>query len=201
LLSCFVVAACATAGRFAASAPTAQRSAGAAAPAVQRSESPVELPWSVSRPLTWDDFRGAPPRDDGAEQARTVYQLSYESRCRGIDFTFSATAVMLPAQSWVRPRVLTSPPESARVLGHEQTHFNLTETYVRRMRKFFRELYNPCGLIDEKLRESVDRFGREEAEAQKRYDEETGYGLKPQVQDRWDREIAAKLTELAAFAK
>jgi predicted secreted Zn-dependent protease len=127
--------------------------------------------------------------------------LSYESRCRGIDFTFSVTAVVLPSRSWVKPRVLSTPAESARILQHEQTHFNLTEVYARRMRRFFRELYNPCGLIDERLKESVERFVQEEADAQRRYDDETGYGLKPQVQERWDRDIATMLKELAAFAK
>ena len=49
------------------------------------------------------------------------------------------------------------------------------------MRKFFKELYNPCGVVDERLRESVERFVQEEAEAQRRYDDETGFGLKPQT--------------------
>jgi len=69
------------------------------------------------------------------------------------------------------------------------------------MRKFFKELYNACGLVDERLRESVERFVQEEAEAQRRYDEETGFGLKPQAQDRWDREVADMLTTLAQFAQ
>ena len=206
LLSSLIVAGCASSAKFAATSTPAQRSADAAAPAAQPTESPHEIPWSASRLLKWDDFRGTPP-GEGAEQARTVYQLSYESRCRGIDFTFSVTAVMLPGQSWVKPQVLTTPSSSvfgtgsAQVLRHEQTHFNLTETYARRMRKYFRELYNPCGLIDEKLRESVDRFGRQDSEAQKRYDEETGYGMNQPAQDRWDREVAETLKELANFAR
>jgi hypothetical protein len=181
-------------------APQPAPPSAAAALAEQTLDAAPDIPWSANRPLTWDDFRGPAPLD-GVEGARTVYLLSYESRCRGIDFTFSVTAVVLPSRSWVKPRVLSTPAESARILQHEQTHFNLTEVYARRMRRFFRELYNPCGLIDERLKESVERFVQEEADAQRRYDDETGYGLKPQVQERWDRDIATMLTELAAFAK
>jgi hypothetical protein len=192
-LACLTVAAvsCTPAARPAATSP-----APAAPPAAR---AVPEIPWAADRPLTWTDFRGTPPTD-GAEQARTVYQLSYESRCRGFEFTVHAAAVMLPLQSWVKPGVLETPAGSARVLRHEQTHFNLTEVYARRMRRFFKELYNPCGLLDERLREAVDRFGTEEAEAQKRYDSETKYGLEAQVQDRWDREVAAMLADLEAYA-
>ncbi len=174
--------------------------AAAAAASAQSPDAPPEIPWAASRPLTWEDFRGPAPLE-GVEGARTVYLLSYQSRCRGTDFTFGVTAVVLPSRSWVKPRVLTSPAESARILRHEQTHFNLTETYARRMRKFFKELYNPCGVLDERLRESVERFVQDEAEAQRRYDDETGFGLKPQLQDRWDRDVADMLATLAPFAQ
>jgi hypothetical protein len=193
------MAGCAPATRPA-TPPPAPTAAAPAAASVQAPGAPPEIPWAANRPLTWEDFRGPAPLE-GAEGARTVYLLSYQSRCRGVDFTFGVTAVVLPSRSWVKPRVLTSAAESARVLRHEQTHFNLTETYARRMRKFFKELYNACGLVDERLRESVERFVQEEAEAQRRYDDETGFGLKPQAQDRWDREVADMLTTLAPFAQ
>jgi predicted secreted Zn-dependent protease len=111
------------------------------------------------------------------------------------------TAVVLPLRSWVKPHVPTSPGESARILRHEQTHFDLTEVYARRMRKFFTELYNPCGLEDDRLKESVERFGSEEADAQRRYDEQTRYGLTEVAQRRWDRDVAEMLESLAAFTK
>jgi len=198
LSTCLIIAGCAPATRAAVPAP-APTAAATAAASEQSPNAPPEIPWSANRPLTWEDFRGPAPLE-GVEGARTVYLLSYESRCRGTEFTFGVTAVVLPSRSWVKPRVLTSVAESARILGHEQTHFNLTETYARRMRKFFKELYNPCGLVEERLKESVERFVQDEAEAQRRYDEETGFGLKPQAQDRWDRDVAEMLATLAPFA-
>jgi hypothetical protein len=46
----------------------------------------------------------------------------------------------------------------------------------------------------------VERFVQDEAEAQRRYDEETGYGLKLQPQARWDRDIAEMLLKLDAYS-
>ena len=200
VVSWLVLSGCGPAMRPAAPPPSPTRppSPAAAAPADPQEDAGPEIPWSADRPLTWDDFRGVAPVG-GVEGARTVYLLSYEWRCRGVDFTYGVRAVVLPLRSWAKPHVLASPAESRRVLGHEQTHFNLTETYARRMRKFFKELYNPCGLPEEQMRESAERFVRDEGEAQRRYDEETGYGLKAQPQGRWDRDVAESLANLAAF--
>jgi hypothetical protein len=196
LLSCLLAAGCVTTTRPPALMP---------APAPQSETSPNpggdvdEVPWS-SRPLVWDNFKGSAPTD-GVEGAHTVYLLSYESRCRGAEFQFFVTAVFLPVQSWVKRHVLADPAESLRILRHEQTHFNLTEVYARRMRKYFAELYNPCGQTDEQLNASVDRFVQDEAAAQRRYDNETGYGLVQDRQRGWDKEVAGMLASLAGFAR
>jgi hypothetical protein len=158
----------------------------------------VHLPWSRTRPLVWADFRAVPPAS-GPESARTVYVLSYESRCRGTAFGFSVTALFLPHLSWVRRQVLESPVESDRILRHEQTHFDLTEVYARRMRRFFAEMYNPCGQTEEQLRASIDRFVKDEAEAQQRYDKDTRYGLAVERQRIWDRDVGQMLGALSVF--
>jgi hypothetical protein len=195
LLASLVVAGCASTGPAQPATPAA-----AASQALAPDPTAGEIPWSLNRRLAWSDFLGPPPAES-AEAARTVYLLSYQSRCRGQEFQFNVSALFLPRQSWVRPRVLASMEARARVLGHEQTHFDLTEVYARRMRKFFAELYNPCGLVEEGVRESVDRFVREEAQAQARYDKETRYGLDAGRQQQWDRDVGEMLVTLAAFAE
>jgi hypothetical protein len=193
LVASAIVAGCATAPSAAPQSPAPPPAIAAASPA------PNEIPWSAARRLTWADFQGPPP-GESLEAARTVYLLSYESRCRGQEFQFNVAALFLPHQSWVRPGVLANITERARVLGHEQTHFDLTEVYARRMRRYFAELYNPCGLVEAGVKESVDRFVREEAEAQVRYDRETRYGLENVPQERWKRDVGEMLAKLASFA-
>ena len=171
----------------------------AAPRAADSGSGPEHIAWSAARRLTWADFQGPAPGDT-IEAARTVYLLSAESRCRGQEFQFSVAALFIPLQSWVKPNVLTDADARVRVLSHEQTHFDLTELYARRMRRYFAELYNPCGLNDDGVRTSVDRFVREEADAQARYDKETRYGLDTVRQHRWNGEVTDMLAALDKFA-
>lgn len=174
-----------------------------ATPAIQTQATPVvavPLPWSATQLLSWSDFQGPPPAD-GDENARTVYNLSFESRCRGEQFTYKVTALFFPADSWVKPQVLADGVEKVRVLEHEQTHFNLTEVYARRMRRYFAGLYNPCGQTEAAINGAVDRFAREEGEAQQRYETETNHGLISNRQLAWNRDVNEMLTSLTAFAR
>jgi len=130
-----------------------------------------------------------------------VYELIYEWQCRGTAFQFAVTADFLPGRSWVKPSVVLSQSESARVLGHEQTHFNVTEVFARRMRKYFTELYSPCAASEDVLRTAVDRYVSDEAAMQKRYDDDTRYGLDPNRQRMWDRDVLEMLQALDRFEK
>jgi hypothetical protein len=155
--------------------------------------------WSAARPLSWADFRGVPPTDPGEEGARTAYALFYGARCTGQRFEFRVIAAVRPNESWVTPAVLADPALSARSLRHEQTHFNLAEVHARRMRRYFRDLYQPCAKTGEELNALAERFLREERAAQVRYDDETNYGRQPARQEEWDAEARRQIQTLRAF--
>lgn len=156
--------------------------------------------WSAARPLKLTDFRAPVP--PGAEEgARTAYLLSYGMWCRSGVFRFVATTSFLPGHSWVQPRALAEPAEGRRILNHEQTHFNQTEVYARRMRRFFQEqLYDPCGHTEDELNTLADRFVADEAAAQQRYDQDTSFGRTRDRQREWDAKIADELASLDRFA-
>ena len=161
---------------------------------------PDSMAWSASRVLQLSDFRAAVP-PGAVEGARTAYVLSYGMWCRAAVFRFSVSASFLPAQSWVKPRALSDPPEGRRILNHEQTHFNQTEVFARKMRRFFQDqLYNPCGQTEAQLNALADRFVTDEAEAQQRYDDETSFGRIPEQQRVWDKNIHDTLATLAKYA-
>jgi hypothetical protein len=159
------------------------------------------IPWSADRRLTWEDFRGVPPAAPGDEGARTAYSLFHGARCAGTRFEFDVIAAVLPRESWVTPTVLQNPALSLRSLRHEQTHFDLTEVHARRMRRFFRELVKPCGRSEIELHALADRFTREEALAQQRYDDETNYGRMAERQADWNAEAARQIASLRAFER
>lgn len=177
-------------------------SAGRPAPFPQQLDDEVDqqlaaneaLPWSASRRLIWDDFRGSAP-GTGAEGALTAYSLFYGIRCTGQHFQFRVVAAFLPHGSWVKPLVLADPQKRASTLQHEQTHFDLAEVYARRMRRRFAQFYNPCGTSRDSLDEIAARYVKDEAAAQARYDDETRHGLTAARQRQWDEDVRKMLAE------
>jgi hypothetical protein len=157
--------------------------------------------WSASRPLTWDDFQGVPPAGDPERAAETAYTLLHAVNCRGRVFTFRVVAAFLPRQSWVRPSVRTNAAQSARSLSHEQTHFNLSEVYARRIRRYFAELQDPCLKSEREIEAQADQLIREEAAAQRRYDDETSHGRIGSKQNSWDADTVKQIADLQRYSK
>ena len=180
---------------------------GVATPAAMVAEVDRELarhdavPWSASRRLSWDDFRGIPPASDPERAAETAYSLFHALGCRGKTFQFRVVAAVLPRQSWVRPAILANPAQNSRTLRHEQTHFDLSEVHARRMRRYFSELREPCLKSEPELAAQSDRFIREEATAQLRYDGETNHGRNVQRQSSWDADVARQVASLDQFVR
>jgi hypothetical protein len=158
------------------------------------------MAWSATRPLTWKDFRGTAP-SGGMEGAQTAYSLFYGLRCTRSLFQFQVTTGFLPRESWVKPSVVANADESRRTLEHEQTHFDLSEVYARRMRKYFADLYRPCDQTLDRWRTVAQQYIRDEAAAQGRYDGETRHGLTLARQRAWGSDIVRQLKELDAFAR
>jgi hypothetical protein len=154
--------------------------------------------WSRNRLLGWTDFL-ASPRIEGQEGARTAYGLFYAVRCAGKEFDYRVVAAFLPKQSWVKPGVVRDPAESRRVLGHEQTHFDLTEVYARGMRQAYSALPKACAMAESDLARVAEQFVRDESAAQRKYDAETDHGLTLAEQVRWDEDVAARLASLRRY--
>jgi hypothetical protein len=155
--------------------------------------------WSEARRLTWSDFQGSPP-GGGEESALTAYGLYYAWRCRGPAFGFRVIAAFRPRQSWVKTAVLGDSTQSGPVLQHEQTHFDLSEVYARRMRQYFAGLASACGKTDAELGAIAQRLVQEEKAEQRRYDAETRHGLAAGPQALWTAEVARRLAALARYA-
>jgi hypothetical protein len=157
------------------------------------------MPWSATRRLSWSDFQGRPPQT-GEEGARTAYGLYYAWSCRGEAFSFHAVAAFHPLRSWVKPIVVGHPGESGRVLRHEQTHFDITEVFARRMRQRFATLASPCARDDAELRRLARELVDAEKETQQRYDRETNHGLLTDRQAGWNADVARMLQAVARYA-
>ena len=159
------------------------------------------MPWDVSRPLAWSNYRGGVPQQPGQSAASTAYDLVHGMRCTGQRFEFVVIASFQPAESWVLPSVVADPAESQRMLQHERTHFDLTEVHARRMRRYFSQLMYPCTRPHEELQTALTQFINAEADAQARYDRETSFGRVADRQSAWDTDVARLLSSFDQFKR
>ena len=150
------------------------------------------FPWSAARRLRWSDFRAQPP-GRGEEGAKTGYALFYAWKCRGEAFEFRVIAAFRPRQSWVKTVIVNDSAQSRSALGHEQTHFDLAEMHARRMRRSFNALPDACRKTDRELTALARQLLQEEKAEQRRYDAETGHGLRAAEQATWSRDVARRL--------
>lgn len=192
-ISVALAGACATGGNVHLPGSVAPR------PEVTSTVPPMSILWSATRRLAWADFQ-APPQMASEAAAITAYAITYEATCDGSSLNARIVSAFLPEQSWVKPALLVRGPQSENALNHEQTHFDLSEVSVRRMRKKLKDLDDPCRRKPDDLYALVDPIISEDGEAQRRYDLETANGRDPASQARWDASVARDLRALAKYA-
>jgi hypothetical protein len=155
--------------------------------------------WSAERKLTWNDFKARPP-SGALGGARSALGFGFAFGCRENKLYAEVVARFHPDKSWVAYRIISSGLASRAGIQHEQTHFDLSEVHARRIRKFFRELKDPCPRSDAELEALAEPIFREEGAAQRRYDDQTENGQLGGPQERWDKDVARQLGELSAFS-
>jgi predicted secreted Zn-dependent protease len=110
------------------------------------------------------------------------------------------TAGFIPRHSWVKRVIVRDSLESARVLRHEQLHFDLTELHARHMRRRIADFARPCTHSDAQLEAMAQRVVHDERAEQRRYDAETRNGLIAERQSQWERETARQLRATVRYA-
>ena len=154
--------------------------------------------WSA-RPLAWSDYRGAPDYSTDAS-ATTVCEIAYEEECDGDAFQFTVVSLFRRDRSWVRPTLFETPARAARLLDHEQGHFDLSEVLARSLRQRLTSLKDPCRMKKEDRHNLIRRHVRDDTQTQARYDRETNFGRDRFAQARWSGTTSRSLTQLAAWA-
>ena len=114
------------------------------------------------------------------------------------EFTFEVSAIFHRDSSWVVARQV-----DARLLEHEQGHFDLAEIYARRLSRALRGLPEACEDIEETrtLIQTLLNLNQQELEEeQRRYDIETRHGTSKRKQGTWTDALRRRLfvTETSA---
>jgi len=152
--------------------------------------------WEESRPLEWTDYEGVPDYEDEFRDAVTASALKFITRCHKEDGRLEViiNAEFVKDQSWVK--------EVARSdyhLNHERSHFDITELFARKFRKFIEDHSYTCedrDLVQDLIYESLSEC----MEYQNEYDKGTGYSLLKHRQMIWETKIDSQLQELSAYA-
>jgi hypothetical protein len=153
--------------------------------------------WEQHPKLSWNDFKGKPERIATHPEAVTDTGFRTQLMCRERILDIKIVAEFYQNSSWVKPgRKLPS------LLRHEQGHFDITELYVRKMRKAIRDAKIDCE--DDAKAEIVGKgilrpLDQEWEKAEKQYDAETKDGIDIARQTAATERIAAELGALSRY--
>ena len=154
--------------------------------------------WSADRRLAWDDYRAQPDLSSPAS-AMTVYAVAFNDGCTDDKYWQTVSLEFLPDKSWVKFEALYQ--RNPRVLAHEQSHFDLAEVHVRRIRRAVLSLAQPCDMGHEARDRIAQKIVQADRDDQKRYDQETAFGVDSGKQAEWTRRIDRELAALASYAR
>ena len=186
---------------------------GAAAPAAHGATTdPTLVAWCADDPIDWEDFLARPPANASANlqaaaicmmvdwNIRLVAEYDYGSGRWHAAIPIGDVEVrnaMDPTRSWAAPS-----ESSELTLRHEQSHFDLSEVYCRKL-----ELSLQClsvsaptsaearTALSAAIHETAETILRTLEDMQDTYDEETRHGTHAEMQRAWDQRIAGWLVE------
>lgn len=148
--------------------------------------------WSETK-LTWDDFRGK-PKKSSPNEALTDSGMSIELKCDGTSSKAVVKCFFNPTRSWTKSK------DSEYLLAHEQLHFDITELFVRKLRKQLDALGNDCEKLTKHIESYYNKNYREFVKYQEQYDRESKHSLNKEKQAYWEKKVARELEELIPFA-
>jgi predicted secreted Zn-dependent protease len=99
-----------------------------------------------------------------------------------------------------RNKSWTKEKKSDYLLEHEQLHFDITELFVRKLRKQLNDLGNNCKRLNSHIEHYYKENYKEFVAYQNAYDNETKHSLDTEKQKLWKEKIARELDRLKPFA-
>ena len=157
---------------------------------------PERFAWDEERPLRWSDFKGAPDyllnfaatTNSGMTQSYTIdgYGVLDKSSSKVL-------AHFYPTFSWYKPADTT-----AVILRHEQSHFDITEIHVRKLRKRIQEFTFTVSSKEE-IKKLYEFTEQERREAQKLFDKQTDHSRIKSQEILWQKRIKDSLRKYSQF--
>ena len=153
----------------------------------------IKMRWRNDNPLVWDDFRGKPTGSSeyvASTNSGISFSSSYKIREQQITLDYTITAFFYPELSWYREGIVNN-----RILKHEQTHFNITQLFARKVRKQLTKTSYTKN-IQKEIEAIYQTIEKERQELQHRYDYETEHSKNEEKEQQWQFFIKTELKKL-----
>jgi len=160
------------------------------------STSPERMAWDEDRALRWSDFKGAPDYLlDFVATTNSGMTQSYSIDSDGVldKSTSTVLAHFYPTFSWYKPADTT-----AAILRHEQSHFDITEIHVRKLRKRIHEFTFTTNSKEE-IKQLYQITEQERRATQRLFDKETDHSRIKDQELLWQQRIRDSLERYWIF--
>ena len=147
----------------------------------------------VNDGLTWSDFKAR--ADRGSKfAANTSSGFNYNASMVGDSMRIMLPTIFNPRESWVKKK-----QKSAYLLKHEQVHFDITELFVRKMRKEILSQKYTLKKFNKSVAKTLKKYSKETNAFQNRYDKETKHSIDKEQQKKWNELVQKSLKELEDY--
>lgn len=144
----------------------------------------------LNQAITWNDFKGRVDRSSKFA-ANTSSGFNYNASMVGDSMRIIIPTIFHPRESWVKKK-----QKSPYLLKHEQLHFDITELYVRKMRRDILSQKYTLKKFNKTVSKIIKKYSRESTSFQDSYDKETKHSLNKEQQKRWNAIVEDGLKEL-----
>ncbi len=153
------------------------------------------LQWRSSRNLQWSDFKGKADKfSDNDALTKSSIIVSFEFVRPG-HINYTIMAVFHYYGSWAKDYAQTDA-----LLRHEQTHYNITELYARKIRKALYETDYVPGKFKTILDNLYNKYEEEWKDYQRLFDKQTSRGTNASAEKEWERKVQEELLQYKEYA-
>ncbi|MFO7721015.1 MAG: DUF922 domain-containing protein [Gillisia sp.] len=155
-----------------------------------------KIQWEEGVDLTWNDFKAKSP-ENSKFKANTntgiTYSWGIRSEKGNESLTYEVKSFFFPKLSWVEQG-----SKNNHLLQHEQTHFDITELHVRKLRKGLSEI-DLNRNVRKILNDLYNTIENERSLMQKEYDRQTNHSLNREAEVKWQKLVKEELFKLKNY--
>jgi len=149
--------------------------------------------WNDTVPLQWENFK-AQEQKESPYDAETHWAVKYNTHLEHDTLVFDIFSYVETLKSWVKKDQITDD-----LLQHEQGHFDIGESYTRKLRKSLSVHDFTIDNLQKDIPDIYNKIMEECVEEQRKYDKETNHSKDIEEQAIWNAKIASMLNQYSDY--